>query len=186
MHPIKYIWAIRAIIYKPFFKKIGKYSYIGKPCFIEGGKNISIGERTRIFPGIRMETLKNGEIFIGDNCAIEQNVHITSMNSILKIGKDVTVLANTYITNIEHEYGDINRSVLEQDIIYRETEIKEGCFIGYGAAIQAGTILGKHCIVGAHSVVRGIFPDYCVIVGTPGKIIKKYNHETKKWERVYE
>lgn len=78
MHPIKYVWALRALLYKPFFKHIGNMSYIGKPCFIEGCKRISIGKRTRIFPGIRMEAIGTGEIMIGDNCAIEQNVHITS------------------------------------------------------------------------------------------------------------
>lgn len=53
-----------------------------------------------------------------------------------------------------------------------------------GAAIQAGTVLGKQCIVGANSVVRGTFPDYCVIAGVPAKIIRKYNAESHSWERV--
>jgi hypothetical protein len=64
MHPIKYIWAISALLYKPFFKKIGILSYIGNPCFIEG-RRISIGNRTRVFPGIRMEAIGTGEISIG-------------------------------------------------------------------------------------------------------------------------
>ena len=52
--------------------------------------------------------------------------------------------------------------------------------------IQSGTILGKQCIVGANSVVRGQFPDYCVIAGNPAKIIKKYNFNTRKWEKYHE
>ena len=50
-------------------------TYIGKPLFMEGCKNIFIGNRVRIFPGLRIQTLKNGKIKIGDNVAIEQNVH---------------------------------------------------------------------------------------------------------------
>jgi acetyltransferase-like isoleucine patch superfamily enzyme len=53
-----------------------------------------------------------------------------------------------------------------------------------GSAIMAGTRLGKQCIVGANSVVKGEFPDYCVIVGAPAKIVKKYNFETQEWEKV--
>lgn len=53
-----------------------------------------------------------------------------------------------------------------------------------GVAIQAGTILGEQCIVGANSVVRGTFPDYCVIAGVPAKIIKIYNKESGEWVRV--
>lgn len=180
MHPIKYVWALRALLYKPFFKHIGNMSYIGKPCFIEGRKRISVGNRTRIFPGIRMEAIGSGEISIGDNCAIEQNVHITSGGG-LSIGDDVTILGNVCITNIDHEYQNIDQSVLEQSNIVSHTSIGQGSFLGYGSIIQAGTQLGKHCIVGANSVIRGEFPDYCVIVGSPGRIVKRYNASLKEW-----
>ena len=49
MHPRKYIWTLRAIIYNFFINHIGYMTYIGKPCFIEGRKKITIGNRTRIF-----------------------------------------------------------------------------------------------------------------------------------------
>lgn len=186
LHPCKYLWAAKAVLYKPFFARIGSLTYIGRPCFIEGRKRISIGARTRIFPGIRMEAIGTGSIEIGNNCAIEQNVHITSLGSALRIGDDVTITANVFVTNIDHCYEDITKSVLQQGCIQRETVIGEGCFIGSGAAIQAGTKLGKHCVVGANAVVRGIFPDYCVLVGAPARVVKRYNSETRQWERVKE
>lgn len=184
MHPIKFVWALRGLVYKIFLGKIGKLTYIGKPTFIEGGKQIFIGNKVRIFPGIRMEAIGSGKIVIGDNTAIEQNVHITSMDSELRIGKGTTIAANAFITNLDHEYTEKDKSVMEQGHIIRNTEIGENCFIGYGVAIQAGTILGKQCIVGTNSVVRGTFPDYCVIVGSPAKIVKKYDPNTKEWIRV--
>ena len=184
MHPIKIIWGLRALFYKPFFENIGIPSYIGKPCFIEGSKRIKIGCKVRVFPGIRMEAIENGRIHIGNNTAIEQNVHITSWGGVLRIGNDVTILANTFVTNLDHEYRDITKSILEQGVIGKETIIEDGCFIGYGAAIQAGTKLGKHCVVGTNAVVRGEYPDYCVIVGNPARVIKRYNFELKSWEKV--
>lgn len=184
MHPIKYIWAIRAIIYKMFLGSVGNMTYIGKPCFIEGRKNIHIGGKTRIFPGIRLEAIGTGKIKIGDNVAIEQNVHITSMGDVLHINNNVTILANTFITNLDHEYTDIDKSVMEQGHSLKTTTIGEGCFIGYGVAIQAGTVLGRHCVVGTNSVVRGIYPDYCVIVGSPAKVVKKYDFSNKEWIKL--
>ena len=89
-----------------------------------------------------------------------------------------------FITNIDHEYRELEKSVMDQGHIYNDTFIGKECFIGYGAAIQSGTKLGQHCIVGTNSVVIGEFPDNCVIVGTPARIIKKYNTLTKQWERV--
>lgn len=184
MHYIKFFWGLRALLYKPFFKRIGFMSYVGKPCFIEGCKRISIGSRTRIFPGIRLEAIGTGAIEIGDNCAIEQNVHITSMGSILKIEKNVTISANSFITNLDHQYTDINKSVMDQGHILSETVIGEGCFIGFGVSINAGTKLGKHCVVGTGAVVKGEYPDYSVIVGVPGKVIKRYNKSNMIWEKI--
>lgn len=183
MHPIKYIWALRILIYRPFFKHIGRMSYMGKPCFIEGCGKISIGRKTRIFPGVRMEAIGKGEITIGNNCAIEQNVHIISYGNELTIGNDVTISANVFISNIDHEYKDIKRSVMDQALIEKATNIGEGCFIGFGASILPGTKLGKHCIVGSNAVIKGEFPDNCVIVGMPGKIIKTYEIDDNSWRK---
>lgn len=184
IHPMKFIWMTRAIVNKMFYGHIGKLTYMGKPCFIEGRRNIYIGNKTRIFPGVRMEAIGVGKIVIGNNVAIEQNVHITSMGGVLHIADDVTIAANTFITNLDHEYTDIDKSIMEQGHILKETSIGEGTFIGYGAAIQAGTILGRHCVVGTNSVVRGVFPDYSVIVGSPAKIVKRYDLDRKEWVRV--
>ena len=73
---------------------------------------------------------------------------------------------------------------MDQGILIKETSIGENCFIGFAAAIQAGTKLGNHCIVGANLLLVVIFPDYCVIVGAPAKIVKVYNKDKNEWERV--
>lgn len=180
----KFFWFLRLVIYSFFMKKVKFPSYIGRPISIIGMNKISIGKRVRIYPNVRMEVHgKNSQLIIQDNVAIAQNVHITT-ESILEIGKGTTILANTFITDIDHSYSEIDKPILEQENIIKTTTIGENCFIGMGAAIQAGTILGKQCIVGANSVVRGEFPDYCVIVGAPAKIVKKFNFETQKWERI--
>lgn len=180
----KIIWALRLLLRKPFFKKVGKYSYLGPTIALKGIKNITLGEKVRIYPGARMETYNTGEIVIEDNCSIGQNFHVTSSEKKLIIGKGSTILGNTFVTNIDHEYINIGVPILEQPMRVRDTIIGENCFIGFGASIQAGTKLGKQCIVGTNAVVRGEFPDYCVIVGAPARIVKKYNESTGIWEKV--
>lgn len=181
---IKLFWIIRAIIFKPFFKKFGFPSYIGGTTYLHGINKISIGKRVRIFPNVRLEVHgDNSSLIIEDNVAIGQNVHITSGENLI-IGSSSTILANVFITNIDHDYQEIDKHILDQKMSIKKTVIGENCFIGIGAAIQAGTILGKQCIVGANSVVKGIFPDYCVIVGSPARIVKKYNFETQHWEKI--
>ncbi|HZY39325.1 MAG TPA: DapH/DapD/GlmU-related protein [Mucilaginibacter sp.] len=131
-----------------------------------------------------METHHNGSIVIENNVSIGQNLHLISANEALKICKNTTISGNVFISNADHDYTQPGVHILDQQLVVKTTLIGENCFIGYGAVIQAGTILGRQCIVGSNSVVRGTFPDYSVIVGSPAKIVKQYNHETKNWEKV--
>jgi acetyltransferase-like isoleucine patch superfamily enzyme len=50
--------------------------------------------------------------------------------------------------------------------------------------LRAGTVLGEQCIVGANAVVKGSFPNHCVLAGNPAKIIKQFNEENGLWEKV--
>ena len=50
--------------------------------------------------------------------------------------------------------------------------------------ILGGTEIGDNSVVAANSVVRGKFPNNCVIAGAPAKIVKRYNEQTNRWERT--
>lgn len=185
MSIVKLVWGIRAILYKPFLKEIGLPSYIGKPIYISSKKNISLGKRVRIYPGIRAELVdRNSSIRIGNNVSIGQNFHVVSFDDILKIGDNTTVAGNVFITNCDHDYQENNDSVLDSKLIYKKTEIGESCFIGNNAAILAGSIIGNHCVIGSNSVVKGKFEDYSVIVGAPAKVVKKFDKDMQKWRKV--
>ncbi|WP_217255748.1 acyltransferase [Pectobacterium brasiliense] len=151
--------------------------------FLMNLRRMHISRRVRIFPGLRAECHGGGKLFIHDNVSIGQGFHVIA-SAELHIGSGCLISSNVFITDTDHTYTDISRPVFEQPNIIKKTEVGENCFIGVGARIQAGTILGKGCVVGANAVVRGVFPDYSVIVGVPGRVIKRYNPETLSWERV--
>lgn len=51
--------------------------------------------------------------------------------------------------------------------------IGDGSYIGINAVIVGNVKIGKHCVIGANSVVTKDVPDYCVAVGSPARVIKK-------------
>jgi acetyltransferase-like isoleucine patch superfamily enzyme len=180
----KIFWIIRGLIYMPFFGKYGFPSYIGKPIFIGNFKRIFIGKKVRIFPGSRMEVIDDrSSIIFEDDISAGQNLHIISGGNLI-VKTKTTISSNVLITNVDHEYHEVDKHVLLQPHIIKDTIIGQNCFIGYGSVIQAGTILGKQCIVGSNAVVRGVFPDYSVIVGAPAKVVKRYNSHTQIWEKT--
>ena len=180
---VKVLWMIRALFYKPFTAKLGFFSYIGKPVYINGFKRLYIGCKVRIYPSSRIEVMQSGMVIIENDVSIGQCLHIISAKKVL-IGECSTLSANVFITDVDHEYEAIDIHIMKQPLIINSTVIGKNCFIGYGVVIRAGSKLGKQCIVGANSVVKGEFPDNCVIAGNPAKIIKKYNVNSKKWERI--
>lgn len=186
------LWSklVTEVYYRKIFKRLGAGSLIRSPLLITNPKYISIGDHVQVREGLRMEAQTGwlGQAFtpdliIGDNVSIEQHGTISCANKVV-IGRNTVISYDVTITDNDHTYEKIGVSVMLQPLIVKKVIIGENCFIGTGAKILAGTVLGKQCIVGSNSVVRGEFPDYSVIVGSPARVIKRYNTQSECWERV--
>jgi acetyltransferase-like isoleucine patch superfamily enzyme len=55
------------------------------------------------------------------------------------------------------------------------------CFIGPHSVIEAGSTLGRGCIVRAGSVVRGSFGDFAVIAGNPAQQVGDSREADMRW-----
>lgn len=62
--------------------------------------------------------------------------------------------------------------------------IGEHTIIGANVIVLPGITIGKHCFIGAGCVVTQNIPDYCVTVGNPARIIKRYNPQSQTWEKI--
>ena len=61
--------------------------------------------------------------------------------------------------------------------------IGEGSWLGENVCV-CGAKVGKHCVIGANSVVTTDIPDYCVAVGSPAKVVKRFDFDRSEWVRV--
>lgn len=176
-------WKLRAILYRMRFSHVGIGSEIGRPLYLQGAGKISVGDHTEVYPGARLETYGEGRIRIGDHVSVGQNFHCTAASD-LSIGNGTTVAGNVFVTDIDHEYRNADVHILKQPMLVSRTSIGESCHIGYGAAIQAGTGLGSHCVVAPNAVVRGTFPDGVILAGAPARIVGRYDAEKGSWENA--
>jgi sugar O-acyltransferase (sialic acid O-acetyltransferase NeuD family) len=55
--------------------------------------------------------------------------------------------------------------------------IGEGSIIGAGSVVIPTIHIGKWCVIGAGSVIIKDVPDYAVVVGNPGRVVKKLDAE---------
>lgn len=178
-----------------FFVNKKKFKYLGKRSFIDAAikiskKQISCGSNVYIWKNSRIEAVTKWgnktyfpNIIFEDGVSVQQNLHLTCAKKVF-IGKNTAIVSNVTITDIIHLHTIPNLPVLQQDIEIREVYIGENSTIYSNVVILPGTTIGKNTIIGANSVVSGIFPDYCVIVGAPAKIVKRYCFEQQKWRKT--
>ena len=180
IHPRPRLWT--RLLVNPFVHKRGRGSKVccksrldvfpwrnftlGKGAIIEdwavvnnGAGDVVIGEKTRIGIG----SVVVGPVVIGERTSLGPHVHVAGFN---------------------HTFDDGERDWNEQGLTLRPIEIGDECLIGANSCVCGGVKIGNRVQVGAGSVVTKDLPDRCVAVGNPAKVIKLYNPESGKWERV--
>lgn len=128
-------------------------------------------------------TINNGvgDVIIGEKSFIGMsNVIIGPVT----IGNNVILAQNVVISGLNHGYENVNIPPSLQKTVGKKIFISDDVWIGANSVITAGTSIGKHCVIGAGSVVTKDVPEFSVAVGNPAKVIKAYNPVTVKWEKV--
>lgn len=147
----------------------------GEPIFIAIGDNKI---RSKLFSKY---ILKNNLSFnlIHPNASISRNIEIGCGNLICSnsIINTLAIIGNGIIVNsgaiIEHECQIKNFAhIAPGAVLAGNVTIGERTFVGANATIKQGVIIGNDVIIGAGTVVINDIPDYCTVVGNPGKIIK--------------
>ncbi len=114
-------------------------------------KEVTIGYGTVVMAG----AIINSGVVIGNHCIINSGAiveHDCVLNDFVQISPKATLAGNI--------------------------SIGEGTQIGIGATIIQGINIGKWAMIGAGAIIIKDIPDYAVVVGNPGRIIK-YNFENE-------
>jgi carbonic anhydrase/acetyltransferase-like protein (isoleucine patch superfamily) len=152
--------------------------------YIELGSQTIVGPHSTISCGVSPDHDLGVEtaLRIGDRCLIGQGSGIVAHESI-EIGDDVFTGHSIYITDANHGYDDPDLSIGQQFAEPKAVSIGAGSWIGHGAVVLPGACIGAHVVVGAGSVVTGELPDYCVAVGSPARVVRRYSSD-RGWYSV--
>jgi len=160
------------------------------------------GRNTVIFSRSRMDLVPYNHFEIGHHSTIEDFTLLNNGMGPVKIGNHVFVGAsnviigpvtlhdhimtaqNVVMSGMDHGFQDVTVAFRYQPCTVAEITIGEGCWIGANAVITSGIQIGKYSIIAAGSVVTKNVPAYSMAAGNPAKLIKQFNHDTKRWERI--
>jgi len=172
------------------FRLTRQFRYLGWPVVfhwgveIENSSTVTIGNFSNIGKDTWIRSASNKAcegVIIGTNVSIGRRCFISCADKI-SIGNNCVFGPNVTVVDNNHAYTDLSKPISAQGISSPiPVSIGPDCWIGTNAVILPGSHIGKHCIIGANSVVSGKVPDYSVLAGIPGKIVKKYDQKLGKW-----
>lgn len=154
-----------------------KNFYVNEYAVVDDG--VEIGEGTKIWHFSHIQAGSK----IGKKCVFGQNVNVgnnVSIGDFVKVQNNVSIyegvtledyvfcgpsMVFTNILDPKCKYPQVGAS------FYIKTLVKEGASLGANSTIVCGNTIGKHCLVGAGSVVTKDVPDYALVVGNPARVI---------------
>ena len=162
------------------FGAFGKHNYLFDLELLNP-QNIFLGSNLWISK-TRLASSKGGKLIIGNHVAIRRFSQIYALQSII-IEDGVLMAENTFISDNTHTFTDITTPVRDQDIKpLGNVVIGSGTWIGRNVVVN-GCKIGRNCIIGAYTFLKKDIPDYCVVVGNPARIVKRYNPQSGQWEK---
>lgn len=160
------------------------------PFYLRGGKRgLRYGKGLTLGYGCRFETGDGGSITFGENCRLNERVHIVSHESVT-IGDNVLMASNIFITDTSHGAfkgeGSSSPDVAPNDrsLSTSPTRIGSNVWVGEGACVMPGVTIGDGCTVGANAVVTKSFPPNTVIAGVPARALRVWDPDAGSWERA--
>ena len=147
--------------FKGFKPVVHPSSFVHPNATVTG--NVIIGKDVYIGPGAAIRG-DWGKIEIGDGCNVQENCTIHMFP-----GKTVILEPSAHVGHGAVIHG---------------AHLGENCLIGMNSVIMDDVKIGKESIVGALSFVAANtdIPERSLVVGNPGKVIKKVSDEMINWK----
>ncbi|CAK2950886.1 putative lipopolysaccharide biosynthesis O-acetyl transferase WbbJ [Vibrio crassostreae] len=175
-----------SLIYSRLFHR--KAKLIRLPVSIRGGEFIefSTGFVSGRYCRIDAFGVSPNQIVFGNNCQINDGVHIAAVNHI-SFGNNVMIASRVFITDHQHgiykgmDQSQATETVSERVISGDSVVVGDNVWIGEGVCILPGVKIGNNAIIGANSVVTRNIIENTIVCGNPAKTIKVFCDTSKSW-----
>lgn len=158
------------------FGAFGARSIVHRPLWLYGQHKIAMGEDSLVLHGtwISVEKpawgLPGPVLEIGDRVGIRPYCMISASESVV-IEDDVIIGAFSSVIDSDHTFSMGRPNVMHNPVVTAPVRIGRGTWLAERVAVLRGSRIGRCCIVGANSVVRGEIPDYSIAVGAPARVV---------------
>lgn len=158
------------------FHEFGAGSIVHRPMWIFGGHKIAVGAHSLVLHNAWLSAETPAwkrpapVLRIGDRVGIRPYCTISAAESIV-LEDDVIVGAYSSVYDSDHTFAQGRPNVMHNSLETAPVRIGRGTWLAERVAVLRGSNIGRCCIVGANSVVRGDIPDFSIAVGAPARVV---------------
>jgi len=179
---------VRGFVWRRRLAAFGERSAIDAPAHVFGGHAIAIGRGVTLWRYARLEAFaapgSAPAIEIGDGTVIQPHVHIGAVRAV-RIGREVLMASHVYITDHDHDFSNPDEPVVSnQRVVVAPVSIGDRVWLGEGVMVLKGVTIGEGAIVGAASVVTKDVPPFTIAVGSPARVVRRYDRDQRAWVAV--
>jgi acetyltransferase-like isoleucine patch superfamily enzyme len=116
---------------------------------------------------------------IGDDSSMDAYCFIGAAGGV-EIGKKVIMGQHVSFHAEEHNFDDLSLPIKDQGTRRAGIVVEDDCWIGSNVTLLDGAHVGRGCVIGAGSVVKGKIPNYAIAVGAPARPLRSRVDATGK------
>jgi len=181
---------VRARVVSFYFKtfKIGRRAFLDKTVQILGWRNVEIGSKSIVsencFLNINNKDKSGAQIVIGQRCYIGRRNFFTCGRRI-EIGDYSMTGVECHFIGSNHLFHDpfspyVSQPTTSTSII----RIGVNCSLGARVSVIGSVVIGHGSVVGANSLILDDIPPFSLVVGSPARIIKRFDMQSSLWVPV--
>jgi acetyltransferase-like isoleucine patch superfamily enzyme len=172
------------------FASFGKGTWAHYSCHVtrSAAPYISIGENVALARDVWLDVdaapgKDSPLLIVEEGCGLQRRGVYSARNRI-HLMRNVICSHSVRVMDHSSEVGEGEDIGRRSETAGGTIRIEEECWIGFGVVIvceQGELVIGRHCVVGANSVVTRSIPPYSVVAGDPARIVKQYDFSKGKW-----
>jgi acetyltransferase-like isoleucine patch superfamily enzyme len=165
-------------------KNSGRGTHVDRDSVVLGWRNVRIGANVMISEGVVINVNRRDNairVIIGDNSALNRDCYIgtgelVDIGAYALFGPGCRLIGANHIFETPFAPYIATGSTAEGRIV-----LGANCWLGAGVTVVGNVTIGHGCVVGANSMILKDIPPFSIVVGSPARVIKRFDITQGAW-----
>lgn len=163
----------------------GENTRLGRGCQFVGTHAISIGENCVVgeysWFNVNSDRAETSRIEVGD-CSLIGRRNFLSSGRAIRLGPYTLTGPDCHLVCADHKISDPCVPYISSGATLDATiTLGANCWLGTSVIILGEVAIGHGCVIGSGAVVLKSLPPFSLAVGSPARLIKRFNFLSQAW-----